>query len=81
MRQFPCIFFLIGKELVGGKVEEYHDLKRENKTLMPIFLKFPFTIIQWANLPGFQPARNAVKVESMLEYEKTSGYLNQNIRL
>ena len=45
-------------------------IKKKKNTLMPIFLKFPFTIIQWANLSGFQPARNAVKVESMLEYEK-----------
>ena len=30
-------------------------------------MKFPFSVVQWTDLASLQPARDAVKVESMLQ--------------
>lgn len=34
-----------------------------------LLLKFPFSIVQWANLSGFKPSWNTVKVKGMLQYK------------
>jgi hypothetical protein len=31
-----------------------------------VLLQFPFTVIKWAYIPGFEPAGDAVEVERML---------------
>jgi hypothetical protein len=32
-----------------------------------IFLKLPISVVQWTDMSSFQPSRDAVKVESVLE--------------
>lgn len=34
--------------------------------LVPIFLEFPLSVVQWTHLPRFEPPRDAVEMKSMI---------------
>ena len=40
----------------------------KNEFLMTIFLKFPVTIIQWANLTSFQPSGDTMEMKGMITH-------------
>ena len=46
---------------------------------MPILLEFPLSVVQQTHLPCFEPARDAVEVESMLE-EKIHFIKNNSVQ-
>jgi len=43
--------------------------------LTSVLLEFPISVVEWADLAGFQPTGDAVEVESMVAYTPSHGTL------
>lgn len=48
------------------RMYENNPRERDGWSLPSVFLKFPVAVVEWADLPGLEPSRDAVEVECML---------------